>query len=175
MVYKWMLMAKARVNSWRDWVVIALSTWPSMWSASMDDCISTILHADVREGLMQFMVRIVAWIIFSLSDHSSPTLHLLCLNCCKLSMNDFELKTHRIFLFYFNSLTKWACVKQVGSSCIWSNLVWPNRLHGFFSFLWKSIKSSRNSNNKSSGDCPMSSMCSRISWLGTPGAPPCCD
>ena len=39
----------------------------------MDDCISTILHADVREGLMQFMVRIVAWIIFSLSDHSSPT------------------------------------------------------------------------------------------------------
>ena len=90
-------------------------------------------------------------------------------------MNDFELKTHRIFLFYFYSLTKWACVKQVGSSCIWSHLVWPNRLHGFFSFLWKSIKSSRNSNNKSSGDCPMSSMCSRISWLGTPGAPPCCD
>ena len=47
-------------------------------------------------------------------------------------MNDFELKTHRIFLFYFNSLTKWACVKQVGSSCIWSHLVWPNRLHGLF-------------------------------------------
>ena len=39
----------------------------------MDDCIPTTLHADVREGLMQIIIRIVAWIIFSLSDHSSPT------------------------------------------------------------------------------------------------------
>ena len=71
--------------------------WPSMWSASMDDCISTILHADVREGLMQFMVRIVAWIIFSLSDHSSPTLHLLCLNCCQSCKN---VQTSRCYFFW---------------------------------------------------------------------------
>ena len=187
MVYKWMLMAAARVNSWRDWVVIALSTWGLAWPtvAQHVECLHGWLHSNYSSCWCTWRVNAIhgknccmdhIFFFRSFLAYTTPSLSKLLQALGQaFQMNDFELKTHRIFLFYFYSLTKWAGVKQVGSSCIWSHLVWPNRLHGFFSFLWKSIKSSRNSNNKSSGDCPMSSKCSRIFWLGTPGAPPCCD